>query len=210
MNKITFLLIIVVTQVAIAQNKFSKLEKEFKSISLPYESSVDFFPKIGYDALYDVEVDFVPNEGGLTSEITSVFKDNGEYYNSNSRYFSVGKFKFNELTFLIYYVVTKHNSDGHLESMYFMDMYDKTGNWKNSFVIGESNYKLNYTKDPVTANEYTVQTSIKTINGSLVINSNMKRTDYVRTPDEMKVTKTSSNKEIVTIDKLGNQSMVRE
>lgn len=210
MKKILFLIIIVLTQVSFAQNKFSKLEKEFKSITLPYESTKDFFPKIGYDELYDVEVDFVPNEGGLISEITKTFKDNGEYYNSNSRYFSVGKFKFNELTFLIYYVVTKHNSDGHLESMYFIDMYDKSRNWKNNFVIGEDRYKLNYTKDPVTANEYKIQTSIKKISDNLVINSNIIKTDYVRTPEEMKVVKTSTNREIITIDKFGNQSIVRE
>ena len=196
--------------IGFAQKSFSKLENEFKDIKLPYESTKDYYPKIGYDALYDVEIDFIPNEGGLVSEITSNFKENGMYYNSNSRYFSVGKFKFNNFTFIIYYIVTKHNSDGHLESYYNMDMYDVNGTWKNSFVIGENRYKLNYMKDPVTAYEDISQTNIKIEKGNLLINKLMIQNNYLRTPEEMKLTKSTTANEIVTIDSKGKVDMVRK
>ncbi|SHJ77795.1 hypothetical protein [Flavobacterium haoranii] len=209
MKKIV-LFFVVMANIGFAQKNFSKLEKEFKEIKLPYETTKDYYPKIGHDELYDVEVDFVPNEGGLISEITKTFKDNGEYYNSNSRYFSVGKFKFNELTFLIYYVVTKYNSDGHLESYYNIDMYDVNGTWKNSFVIGENRYKLNYMKDPVTAYEDITQTNIKIENGNLIVNKTMVQNNYLRTPDEMKLTKSTTTTEIVTIDSKGKVDMVRK
>ncbi|MBD3724072.1 MAG: hypothetical protein IE891_04650 [Flavobacteriaceae bacterium] len=208
MKKIV-LFFVVMANIGFAQKKFSKLEKEFKEIKLPFETSKDYYPKIGYDALYDVEVDFKA-ENGLVSEITSNFKENGMYYNSNSRYFSVGKFKFNNFTFIIYYIVTKHNSDGHLESYYNMDMYDVNGTWKNSFVIGENRYKLNYMKDPVTAYEDKTQTKIEVEKGNLVIKKFMIQNNYVRTPDEMKLTKSTTTTEIVTIDSKGKVDMVRK
>lgn len=208
MKKIV-LLFLVMVNLSFAQKDFSKLVKDFKEIKLPYVTTKDYYPKIGYDALYDVEIDF-KQENGLESEITSNFKENGMYYNSNSRYFSVGKFKFNDLTFIIYYIVVKHNSDGHLESYYNMDMYDASGTWKNSFVIGENRYQLNYMKDPVTAYEDITQTNIQIENGNLVIKKSMVQNNYVRTPDEMKLTKSIPTKEIITIDAKGIANMVRE
>ena len=208
MKKIV-LFFVVMANIGFAQKNFSKLEKEFKEIKLPYETSKDYYPEIGYNAVYDVEVEFKP-EKGLVSEITSNFKDNGEYYNKNSRYFSVGKFKYSNFTFIVYYIVETHHSDGHLESYYNMDMYDANGTWKNSFVIGQNHYKLNYMKDPVTAYEDITQTSIKVENGNLIIKKSMIQNNYVRTPEEMKLIKSTPTKEIVTIDKLGNQSMIRE
>lgn len=208
MKKIV-LLFLVMVNLSFAQKDFSKLVKDFKEIKLPYVTTKDYYPKIGYDALYDVEIDF-KQENGLESEITSNFKENGMYYNSNLRYFSVGKFKFNDLTFIIYYIVVKHNSDGHLESYYNMDMYDASGTWKNSFVIGENRYQLNYMKDPVTAYEDITQTNIQIENGNLVIKKSMVQNNYVRTPDEMKLTKSTPTKEIITIDAKGIANMVRE
>ncbi|BCY28827.1 hypothetical protein [Flavobacterium okayamense] len=208
MKKIV-LFFVVMANIGFAQKNFSKLEKEFKEIKLPYETTKDYYPKIGHDEVYDVEIDFKA-ENGLVSEITSNFKENGMYYNSNSRYFSVGKFKFNNFTFIIYYIVTKHNSDGHLESYYNMDMYDVNGTWKNSFVIGENRYKLNYMKDPVTAYEDISQTNIKIEKGNLVINKLMIQNNYLRTPDEMKLTKSTTTNEIVTIDSKGKVDMVRK
>lgn len=206
MKKIVLFLLFI-TNIGFAQKNFSKLENEFKDINLPFETAKDYYPKIGYDALYDVEIDFKA-ENGLVSEITSNFKENGMYYNSNSRYFSVGKFKFNNFTFIIYYIVTKHNSDGHLESYYNMDMYDTNGTWINSFVIGENRYQLNYTKDPVIAYEDISQTNIKIEKGNLIINKLMIQNNYVRTPDEMKLTKSTTTNEIVTIDSKGKVDMV--
>lgn len=209
MKKIV-VLFIVVANFGFAQENFSKLEKEFKDIKLPYETTKDYFPKIGYDALYDVEIDFEPNKSGLISEITSSFKDNGKYYNENSRYFSVGKFEYSNFTFIVYYMVTKFNSDGHLESYYNVDMYDSNGKWKNNFVIGENRYKLNYIKDPVTAYEDKTQTKIEVKNGNLVINKLMLQNNYVRTPEEMKLTKSTTTKEIITIDAQGKATIIRE
>lgn len=204
------LLFLFLANIGFAQKNFSMLEKDFRNINLPFETSKDYYPKIGYDALYDVENEFVPNQGGLVSEITLNFKENGMYYNSNSNYFSVGKFAYSNFTFIIYYIVTKHNSDGHLESYYNMDMYDSTGNWKNSFVIGENRYQLNYMKDPVTAYEDIIQTKIKVEKGNLVIKKSMVQNNYVRTTDEMKLTESSSTNEIITIDPKGKTEMVRE
>ncbi|MEZ4787613.1 MAG: hypothetical protein R2790_07010 [Flavobacterium haoranii] len=209
MKKIV-LFFVVMANIGFAQKNFSKLEKEFKEIKLPYETTKDYYPKIGYDALYDVEVDFEPNKNGLVSEITSNFKDNGEYYNKNSRYFSVGKFKYSNFTFIVYYIVETHHSDGHLESYYNMDMYDANGTWKNSFVIGQNHYKLNYMKDPVTAYEDITQTSIKVENRNLIIKKSMIQNNYVRTPEEMKLTKSITTKEINTIDTQGKVTMVRQ
>lgn len=209
MKKIV-LLFLVMANLAVAQKNFSQLEKDFKVIKLPYETTKDYYPKIGYDALYDVEVDFEPNKNGLISEITSNFKENGMYYNKNSRYFSVGKFKYNDFTFIIYYNVETHHSDGHLESYYTMDMYDASGTWKNNFIIGENHYKLNYMKDPVTAYEDKTQTKIEVEKGNLVIKKFMIQNNYVRTPEEMKLTKSTTTKETITIDSNGKAEMVRE
>lgn len=209
MKKIV-VLFIVVANFGFTQENFSKLEKEFKDIKLPYETTKDYFPKIGYDALYDVEIDFEPNKSGLISEITSSFKDNGKYYNENSRYFSVGKFEYGNFTFIVYYMVTKFNSDGHLESYYNVDMYDSNGKWKNNFVIGENHYKLNYMKDPVTAYEDKTQTKIEVEKGNLVIKKFMIQNNYVRTPEEMKLTKSTTTKETITIDSNGKAEMIRE
>ena len=208
MKKIV-LFFVVMANIGFAQKNFSKLEKEFKEIKLPYETTKDYYPKIGHDEVYDVEIDFKA-ENGLVSEITSNFKENGMYYNSNSRYFSVGKFKYSNFTFIVYYIVETHRSDGHLESYYNMDMYDVNGTWKNSFVIGENRYKLNYMKDPVTAYEDITQTNIKIENGNLIVNKTMVQNNYLRTPDEMKLTKSTTTTEIVTIDSKGKVDMVRK
>lgn len=208
MKKIV-LFFLVMANIGFAQKNFSKLEKEFKEIKLPYETTKDYYPKIGHDEVYDVEIDFKA-ENGLVSEITSNFKENGMYYNSNSRYFSVGKFKFNNFTFIIYYIVTKHNSDGRLESYYSMDMYDSNGNWKNNFIIGGNHYKLNYMNDPVTAYEDKTQTKIEVEKGNLVIKKLMVQNNYLRTPEEMKLTKSTTTKEIHTIDSQGKTTMIRQ
>ena len=204
------LLLLLLANVGFAQKDFSKLKNEFKDIKLPFETTKDYFPKIGYDALYDVEIDFEPNKNGLVSEITSIFKENGMYYNKSSRYFSVGKFNYNDFTFIIYYIVETHHSDGHLESYYSMDMYDSNGNWKNNFIIGGNHYKLNYMKNPVTAYEDKTQTKIEVEKGNLVIKKSMVQNNYVRTPEEMKLTKSTTTQEIHTIDSEGKTTMIRQ
>ena len=93
---------------------------------------------------------------------------------------------------------------------YPANAYDVNGTWKNSFVIGENRYKLNYMKDPVTAYEDITQTNIKIENGNLIVNKTMVQNNYLRTPDEMKLTKSTPIKEIITIDAKGIANMVRK
>lgn len=133
--------------IGIAQSKYQKLAKDFKTLSIPYISTKDYFPIIGYDASIGREWSFVPGKGGIMKEVTANFKVNyGDYY-EYSRYFSLGKIELKNTKALLYYEVQKSNKNGSLRVNYEMIIFNKNNKIiAHKYIAGHNHVERTFIK----------------------------------------------------------------
>lgn len=136
MKKILFLFLLI-SQTLSAQNDLMLLSKSFKEIKLPYYTSQDYFPLVGYDESLEVEYEIGPLENGLVKEITSIFKDYYPAFNPKSRYYSIGKFSHKNLNGIVFYQVITDPETSYIYGVYNLAIYNKDNKFLGEKVIGQ-------------------------------------------------------------------------
>lgn len=194
MKTIVYLYTLLAVQLLFSQTDYNNLAKNAPLLQ-SFTTPETYFPKVGYDELYDYDYEFEANKNFPMQEANAVFTSNFEYFDKQSYYFTIGKIETTSQYALIYYAVEKNSMNGSLEGTYYAAIFNSNKKMIHNFSIGTQYSFAKDVRDHVILDKRIFQSDIIKKDKAIVFTTTLTMNKLVRMPETNELTTQSITRE---------------